>query len=243
MRDSPQRVQKRIAESGLCSRRGAEELIRQRRVLVNGKVATLGQTVTADDEVRVDGKLLPAARRFEYWALHKPAGYVSTLRDPGGRPRARDLVPSRSRLFSVGRLDLNSEGLLLFTNDGELTHRLMHPRYGVPRTYTARVRGLPSHETLDRIRRGVRLAEGHTGPIEVAIERPAGSHTWLRLRLREGRNREVRRVLEAVGHPVARLIRLAYGPVSVTGLPPGAARPLLPAEVDALRRTSRNSCS
>lgn len=241
MREGAERLQKVIAASGLCSRRAAEERIRAGRVSVNGQVATLGQTVTGHDDVRVDGRPLPPARRFEYWVLHKPAGYVSTLRDPAGRRIARGLVPSRARLFSVGRLDLNSEGLLLFTNDGALAHRLMHPRYGVPRTYQVRVRGLPSQATLDRIRRGIRLPEGHTGTIEVAVERPAGSHTWLRLTLREGRHREVRRVLETVGHPVARLIRLAYGPVRLGGLAPGSARPLSPAEVDALRRTPSNS--
>ncbi|MDR5682606.1 MAG: pseudouridine synthase [Armatimonadota bacterium] len=239
MRNRGERLHKVIAASGLASRRAAEALIRAGRVSVNGRTAMLGQTVTANDEVRVDGRPLPPPRRLEYWALHKPAGYVSTLHDPAGRPKARDLVPSRTRLFSVGRLDLNSEGLLLFTNDGELAHRLMHPRYGVPRTYRARVRGMPSRATLDRLRRGVSLPDGHTGPIEAAIERPAGNHTWLRVTLREGRHREVRRVLEAVGHPVARLIRVAYGPVRLTGLPPGAARPLTPAEIARLRRTPR----
>jgi pseudouridine synthase len=204
-------------------------------VRVNGRVARIGDAATADDDVRVDGRPIPRAPQPETWVLHKPVGYVSTAHDPEGRPTARSLVPSRTRLFNVGRLDLNAEGLLLFTNDGELANRLMHPRYGVKRVYRVRVRGIPDAAKLQRLRHGIVLEDGPTGPVEAAIERPAGSHAWLLVTLREGRNREVRRIFEAIGHPVARLIRVAYGAVRLGPQPVGSSRRLSPQEAAALR--------
>jgi len=230
-----ERLQKIIAAAGLCSRRTAETWIREGRVRVNGKIASVGDAAGRDDDVRVDGRPLPSMPHPETWMLHKPVGYVSTAHDPEGRPTARGLVPMRARLFSIGRLDLNAEGLLLFTNDGDLANRLMHPRYGVKRVYRVRVRGVPEPAALARLRRGIHLEDGPTGPIEASLERPAGSHAWVIVTLREGRNREVRRIFEAIGHPVARLIRIAYGSLKLGAQPIGTARRLSPAEIAALR--------
>jgi 23S rRNA pseudouridine2605 synthase len=231
------RLQKYLARAGVASRRQAEELIRAGRVRLNGAVVTeMGTKIRpGEDRVTVDRRDVEPAPAL-WIALHKPRGVVSTRRDPQGRRTVYDLLPpTHRRLFHVGRLDLDSEGLLLLTNDGENAHRLLHPRYGAARVYDVEVEGRPDPETLDRLKRGVTLEDGLARAHDVrALRAPAGAGR-LRLTLREGRKREVRRMLEAVGHPVVRLRRVQYGPVRLGDLPVGAWRPLATAELAALR--------
>lgn len=226
-----ERLQKVLARRGIGSRRACEELIAAGRVTVNGAVAVLGQRVDpARDRIAVDGVPVAVAPGLVYWLLNKPRGVVTTASDPQGRPTVVDLVPREPRVFPVGRLDADTEGLLLLTNDGDLAHRLTHPRYGVPKTYLAEVAGVPSDGDLARLRRGVVLDDGPTAPARVARLAPR----LLRITIHEGRNRQVRRMCEAIGHPVLRLVRTHIGPVSDPRLPPGAWRPLTPAELRAL---------
>lgn len=235
-----QRLQKILAAAGAGSRRQCEELITTGRVEVDRRVVTeLGTRVDpARQEIRLDGLPLPTSKPA-YWAVHKPAGVVSTNRDPSGRPRVIDLVPSvRARLFSIGRLDVSSEGLILVTNDGELANRLAHPRYGVEKTYRVQVAGRPTREVLARLRRGVRLAEGVARVEAIRVKSHHQQSTLLEMVLREGRNREIRRVLARVGHKVLRLVRIAVGPVRLGRLPPGESRRLTPRELSALRRAA-----
>lgn len=233
-----ERLQKLLAAAGFGSRRQCEELITTGRVEVDGQMVTaLGTRVDPSrQEVRVDGEPLKK-QRLAYYAVHKPPGVVSTNRDPSGRPRVIDLVDAGDeRLFAVGRLDLNSDGLILVTNDGELANRLTHPRYGVPKTYRALVAGRPTPEVLGRLRRGIHLAEGMARVDEIHVRSHHGDSTVLEVVLREGKNREIRRVLARVGHKVMRLTRLAVGPVRLGNLPSGASRALRREEVDALYR-------
>jgi 23S rRNA pseudouridine2605 synthase len=231
------RLQKVLAAAGLGSRRQCEELITAGRVEVDRHMVTeLGTRVdTAQQEVRVDG--VPLRRpRLAYYAVNKPPGVVSTSRDPSGRPRVIDLVPpGHERLFAIGRLDLHSEGLILVTNDGELANRLTHPRYGVAKTYRVIVAGSPTREVLDQLRHGVHLAEGFARAEHVAVKSHHKGSTILEMVLREGKNREIRRILARVGHKVLRLTRLAVGPVRLGDLPSGAARRLTREEVKALQ--------
>ena len=232
-----ERLQKVLAAAGLGSRRQCEELITTGRVEVDRKVVTqLGTRVDlAAQDVRVDGESLALGRRV-YYAVNKPKGVVTTNRDPGGRPRVIDLVPNQDiRLFAIGRLDLNSEGLILVTNDGDLANRLTHLRYGVEKVYLAQVVGLPTPEVLDKLRRGVHLAEGLARVEEVRIESHQKESTWLEITLREGMNREIRRLLARLGHKVLRLVRVSVGPVRLGKLPPGSIRPLLQEEIRALQ--------
>jgi 23S rRNA pseudouridine2605 synthase len=214
-------------------------------VKVNGETVTrLGTTADLQrDRILVDGQPLVVPSTFLYFLLHKPVGVVSTLRDPQGRPTVRDLLHDvRERVFPVGRLDYDSAGLLLMTNDGELTERLLHPRYQIPRTYHVKVSGVLIPEVLKKLRSGVRLDDGTvTDPATVQILRTSERKAWLEITLREGRNREVRRMCEAVGYRVEKLIRVRFGPLVLTDLPAGAYRPLSTAEVAALKRASRSS--
>jgi len=235
-----ERLQKVLAAAGLGSRRQCEELILTGRVEVDRQtVVELGTRVDpSGQEIRVDGEPLPRTRLVHY-AVHKPPGVVSTSRDPAGRPRVIDLVPGgHGRLFAVGRLDLNSEGLILVTNDGELANRLTHPRYGVAKTYRVQVAGHPEPKILRQLCRGVRLAEGLARAESARVKSHHKASTYLEIVLREGRNREVRRMLAKTGHKVLRLVRIAVGPVRLGKLPPGAARPLTGAELKALRRAA-----
>ncbi len=233
-----QRLQKVLAAAGLGSRRQCEELITAGRVEIDRRIVTeLGTRVDPEQqEVRVDG--VPLRRpKLAYYAVNKPSGVVSTSRDPSGRPRVVDLVPSRhERLFAIGRLDLHSEGLILVTNDGELANRLTHPRYGVAKTYRVIVAGSPSREVLDQLRRGVHLAEGVARAERVAVKSRHTGSTLLEMVLREGKNREIRRILARVGHKVLRLTRIAVGPVRLGDLPPGASRRLTHDEIKALKQ-------
>ena len=231
-----ERLNKVLARAGISSRRKAEAFIVSGRVAVNGEVVReLGTKVDpARDEVAVDGAPIGAETR-EYWALHKPIGVITTTDDPWGRPTALDLVPSTGRVYPVGRLDADSSGLLLFTNDGELAFRLTHPRFEHEKEYHALAGGRPDAAALERLRRGVELDGRPTAPAAVEVLGPEQGGTWLRIVIHEGRNRQVRRMLEAVGHPVVRLVRIRIGPIALGALPEGAARPLAPEERQALR--------
>jgi pseudouridine synthase len=232
------RLNKILAQAGLSSRRGADRLIAEGHVSVNG-VVTRDLATLADpdvDIVALRGVPLPHAERKQYLLLHKPAGYVTTVSDPRGRPTVADLVrDAGGRLYPVGRLDWDVEGVLLMTNDGDLTHRLLHPRYGLPRVYEAEVRGSVTRADVPRWRRGVTLEDGPATPVGVEVVRPVGATTLLRLTFTEGRKHEVKRYCEALGHPVHRLRRIAFGAVTLGDLPRGAHRPLTPRELAALR--------
>ncbi len=239
---SGERLQKVLAAAGLGSRRQCEELITTGRVEVDRKVVSqLGARVdSAAQDIRVDGESLSFGRRV-YYAVNKPKGVVTTNRDPGRRPRVIDLVPNQDiRLFAIGRLDLNSEGLILVTNDGELANRLTHPRYGVEKVYLAQVVGRPTLEVLDKLKRGVHLAEGIARVQDVRIESHQKESTWLEIVLREGVNREIRRLLARVGHKVLRLVRVSVGPIRLGKMPPGSVRSLAHEEIVALRALEKN---
>src|SRR3954468_7603532 len=219
-----------LARAGVASRRKADELIKAGRVLVNGEPGQLNTFVQSRDEVAVDGQPV-AKQRLGYVLLHKPAGVVTTASDPQGRPTVVGLVGHESRVVPVGRLDVDTTGALLLTNDGPLAHRLAHPRYGVEKVYVADVTGRPTAMTLQALSEGVELEDGMTAPATVRCLAPSR----LELTLHEGRNRQVRRMLEAVGHPVERLHRSVYAGLTLEGLEPGAWRELTPEEVAALR--------
>jgi len=229
-----------LARAGFGSRRACEELIVQGRVSVNGTVSTLGDRVETDtDLVTVDGVSVNLDPNVRYYALHKPAGVVTTMLDPQGRPDMRGLLPSDGpRVFPVGRLDRDSEGLLLLTNDGELGNRLLHPRYAIEKEYLAEVDGKPSERQIARLRRGVELDDGPAMPKSARIVASSGERAAVRLVMTEGRKREVRRLLAAVGLPVMRLVRLRIGPVRLGRLAPGAIRELTPEEVRGLSRAA-----
>jgi 23S rRNA pseudouridine2605 synthase len=240
-----ERVQKLLAQAGHGSRRACEELINQGRVLVNGRRALLGQKADpARDTITLDGEPL-ARERLTYRILHKPRGAVSSLEPQGDRQTVVDLVPADVRLYPVGRLDLDSEGLILLTNDGELANRLTHPRYGVEKEYRLLVKGEPDAEQLQAWRRGVVLDDLNTGrrfrtrPAEVRREEVTRGGTWLRVVMREGRKHELREIGLALGLPVERLIRVRLAAVQLGDLRPGQWRDLTPAEVRALKGTAQ----
>ena len=219
-----------LARAGVASRRGADELIKAGRVAVNGERGQLNTVVGAHDRVEVDGTEV-ARQRLRYVLLHKPAGVVTTARDPQGRPTVVELVPAEPRVVPVGRLDADTTGALLLTNDGQLAHRLAHPRYGVEKTYVAEVEGDPGEDALARVREGLELDDGRTAP---ARARRLGRGR-VELVLHEGRKHQVKRMLAAVGHPVTRLHRSAYAGLTLEGLEPAGWRELEPFEVDRLR--------
>jgi 23S rRNA pseudouridine2605 synthase len=219
-----------LARAGVASRRRADELIKAGRVTVNGEAGQLNTVVGAHDRVEVDGQEVQR-QQLRYVLLHKPAGVVTTARDPQGRPTVVELVPGEPRVVPVGRLDADTTGALLLTNDGQLAHRLAHPRYGVEKTYVAEVEGDAGEEALRCLRDGVELEEGSTAP---ARARRLGRGR-VELVLHEGRKHQVKRMLAAVGHPVTRLHRSEYAGLTLEGLEPGACRELEPFEVERLR--------
>jgi 23S rRNA pseudouridine2605 synthase len=219
-----------LARAGVASRRRADELIKAGRVTVNGEPGQLNTVVGARDQVQFDGREV-TRQRLAYVLLHKPAGVVTTARDPQGRPTVVDLVAAEPRVVPVGRLDADTTGALLLTNDGQLAHRLAHPRYGVEKTYVAEVEGDPDEGALQRLRDGVELDDGRTAP---ARANRLGSGR-VELVLHEGRKHQVKRMLAAVGHPVTRLHRSAYAELTLEGLEPGRWRELEPHEVELLR--------
>ena len=219
-----------LARAGVASRRGADELIRAGRVTVNGEVAGLATFVEPTDDVRLDGRRLEP-ERLAYVLLHKPAGVVTTARDPQGRPTVVDLVGHTARVVPVGRLDADTTGALLLTNDGPLAHRLAHPRYEVEKVYEADVEGDPGPEELARLEAGVELDDGPTAPAKARRLGPGR----VELSIHEGRKHQVKRMLEAVGHPVFRLHRSRYADLGVEELEPGRWRPLTAQEVASLK--------
>lgn len=231
------RLQKFLARAGVASRRRAEELIRTGRVKVNGQTVTaMGVQVEPErDVVEVDGRAVSWSEEKVYYLLYKPPGYVTTVEDPRGRPKVTDLLKGvKERVYPVGRLDYATEGLLLLTNDGDLTLRLTHPRYGVTKTYRALVKGVPDGRALQKLATGVRLEDGVTSPAKVKLLRTGKDTALLELTLREGRKREVRRMCAAVGHPVLWLQRTRMAFLTLKGLRPGEYRRLTPEEVDRL---------
>jgi len=233
-----ERLQKILSQAGIASRRAAEKLIAEGRVTVNGTtIREMG--VKADpavDDIRVDGRRIKAPERHRYLLLNKPAGFVTTRSDPQRRPTVIDLLAGvREYVYPVGRLDYDTEGLLLLTNDGELAARLTHPRHGVERTYEAHVTGTPDGDALERLRRGIPLDGRRTLPADVVALNKRGRESVLLLTIREGRNRQVRRMCEAVGHPVRKLKRTKFGPIADRRLKPGEWRELTAAEVRTLQ--------
>jgi 23S rRNA pseudouridine2605 synthase len=219
-----------LARTGVASRRRADELIKAGRVTVDGEPGRLNTVVGAQDRVEVDGQEVER-QRLRYVLLHKPAGTLTTARDPQGRPTVVELVPDEPRVVPVGRLDADTTGALLLTNDGQLAHRLAHPRYGVEKTYVAEVEGDPDEEALQRLRDGIELDDGPTAPARARRLGPGR----VELVLHEGRKHQVKRMLAAVGHRVTLLHRSAYAGLTLKGLEPGACRELEPSEVEQLR--------
>jgi 23S rRNA pseudouridine2605 synthase len=237
------RLQKVLAQAGIGSRRACEALINEGRVEVNSEVVTeQGRRVDPErDVIRVDGSRIPPPRRHLYLALNKPRGVVVTMDDPEGRRTVADLLAEgvrrsvrKERLFHVGRLDTDSEGLLILTNDGDFAQKLAHPSFQVPKTYIVEVNGAVSPETLRRLRRGITLDDGPVRPTSVKIVSEAGEKTLVKITLQEGRNRVVRRTMEAVGHPVRRLSRIGIGPVRLGNLKVGKYRELTREELGGL---------
>jgi pseudouridine synthase len=237
-----ERLQKLIAHAGLASRRKAEELIEEGQVTVNGRVAGLGDKADPSvDDIRVGGRRLKADERHRYVILNKRRGVVSTTDDPEGRPTVSQAVEEhfKERLYPVGRLDIDSDGLVLMTNDGELANKLTHPRYGCEKTYKVLVEGRPSEITLERWRKGIYLEGEQTAPCKIKVLDAGRHETWLRVVMREGKNRQIRRVGEVLGHPVTRLTRTHIGSVELGDLKPGHFRELSSAEVLALKSPNK----
>ena len=233
-----ERLQKVLARVGFGSRRSCEQLILDGKVKVNGQQAQLGSRVEVEsDLVTVDGAPIGVRPDLVYYLLNKPAGVVTTADDPQGRPTVIEMVPEDPRVFPVGRLDSDTEGLLILTNNGELTHRLTHPSFGVEKEYVAVVEGQPSRSSLRLLREGVDLEDGKTAPAKIALI----EQETIRLTIHEGKNRQVRRMCSTVGHPVKRLIRTRIGPLSDRSLPPGSWRELTTAEIRSLEKSVADS--
>ena len=227
-----ERLQKVLAAAGFGSRRACEELIADGRVTVDGEVAVLGRRVDAETaKVEVDGVPVSVRPGLVYYLLNKPRGVVTTASDPQGRPTVLDLVPPEPRVFSVGRLDADTEGLLILTNDGDLAHRLAHPSFGIEKEYLAELDSSPTPGQLRRLRTGVELEDGVTAPAKASLVQDRA----VRLTIHEGRNRQIRRMCAAIGHPVVRLVRTRIGPLADRDLPPGRWRSITLAEVRALQ--------
>jgi 23S rRNA pseudouridine2605 synthase len=242
-----ERLQKILARSGVAARRKAEDLIREGRVTVNGRVAVIGEKADPDvDAIKIDGKRIRPRHQQRYLLLNKPRGFLTAVSDPAGRPTVLDLVPAplRRALVPVGRLDYNTEGLLILTDDGEFAHRLSHPRYGCHKTYEVKVKGVPEETQLDRLRRGVVVDGRRTSPSRIdalrVTSQRAGEpgNSWYRVELSEGRTRQIREMFFRIGHPVQKLRRVAIGPLRDESLPLGATRELTEAEIAELRRAT-----
>ncbi len=235
-----ERLQKVLAKAGLGSRRSVEDQIRAGRIIVNGRRAVLGQRIDpTTDEVAVDGSRVPLKADLVYYLFNKPIDVVTTAADTEGRSTVQDYIEMPQRVWPVGRLDMDSEGALLLTNDGELTHRLTHPRFGVPKVYLAYARGTVGARALKALAVGVRLDDGVTGPARVRLVERFPGGTLVEIELREGRNRQVRRMFESLDHPLKRLVRTAVGPVMLGHLKPGTLRRLGPEEARALYRACK----
>lgn len=228
-----QRIQKILAQMGVASRRKAEELIIEGRVTVNGKVAAVGMKADpARDHIKVDGKLLIKPEPRIYLIFNKPSGVVTSLSEPEGRTTVKDFLKGiKYRVFPVGRLDYNSEGLLLITNDGDFAHRILHPSKKIPKTYAIKVEGIIDEDAIEKLRRGVRLEDGLTAPAKAKRIRKSENNSWVEITIYEGRKRQVRRMLEKVGYPVIKLRRTAIGGLKLGDLKPGEMRHLTNEEI------------
>jgi pseudouridine synthase len=232
------RLQKILAEAGVASRRGGEELIKAGKISVNGRVISqLGFKADPDrDRIKVNGRLIPPPSPKVYYLLYKPPGVITSLHDPEGRPTVKDLIPRiKAKVFPVGRLDYDAEGLLLLTNDGEMAMRLAHPRYGVPRTYLVKVKGILTPREMEQAAQGVMLEDGMSPAMEVSPARRLAKNSWLRITLHEGRNRVIKRTFEAIHHPVLQLKRIRFASLTLEGMRPGDCRPLTADEIDQLK--------
>lgn len=244
---SLERLQKILARAGVAARRKAEELVRQGRVTINGEVARLGDKAdSAIDSIKVDGKRVVSSKAYRYLLLNKPRGYLTAVEDEAGRPTVIELVPQpwRKALIPVGRLDYQTEGLLLLTDDGEFAQRISHPRYGCHKTYEVKVKGTPEERQLERIRRGIVLDGRRTAPCRVQFLRNTAGHeaeggnSWFGVELSEGRTRQIREMFFRIGHPVQKLRRIAIGPLRDESLPVGSLRELSEREILVLRRST-----
>ena len=235
------RLQKILSEVGIASRREAEAFIREGRVTVNGRVAKVGDKADPlRDHIKVDGRRATTAASKVYLMVFKPKAVVTTVHDPEGRPTVMDLVKSQyPRLFPVGRLDYDAEGFLLLTNDGELAHRLSHPSFQIPRTYRVKVQGKPTWEEIRKLRSGIALTDGTTAPCNILPLQQTDENAWVEMTLHEGRNRQVKRMWEKMGYPVLKLRRVRFAGLSLGKLKPGEYRPLRPAEVEKLKKMTR----
>jgi len=232
------RLQKILAEMGIASRRRAEEMIAEGRLRVNGKVAVLGTKADPGrDHIKLDGKLLTGrAENKVYYMMNKPVNVMTTLEDPQGRPTVGDFMARiKMRVYPVGRLDFDSEGLLLLTNDGVLTHAILHPSKKIPKTYKVKIKGLLDDKDIARLRGGMHLADGKTAPARVRKLRKLKENSWVEMTITEGRKRQVRRMFDHVGHSVLKLIRVKVGRVDLGPLPPGEIRSLTPDELESLK--------
>ncbi len=239
----PERLQKILAQAGYGSRRSCEELITEGRVMVNGKVATLGEKADpATDKVTLDGKPIAQREALKYIAMYKPRNVISSVEDEVGRKTVRDLIPEAGTLYPVGRLDWDSEGLILMTNDGELTNRLTHPRYGHKKEYRVLIARQPDSEQIEAWRRGIVLEDGtKTMPADVRVEGRSGKGAWLRVIMGEGKKRQIRETGSTLGLPVVRIIRTRIGTLQLGNLKPGEWRPLTQGEIDALKGKAAGS--
>jgi 23S rRNA pseudouridine2605 synthase len=237
-----ERLQKVMARAGLGSRRACEAMISQGRVRVNGEVAVLGQKVDLkQDHITVDGRPLGSSEKKRYLVVNKPVGYITSVKDQFGRPTVMDLVPHiEERVYPVGRLDYDSQGLILLTNDGWLANRVLHPRFELPKTYLVKLKGRISNESVNRLRNGVDLDDGPTNPAQVRLLKVDANTSLFEMVISEGRNRQVRRMCQAVGHQVEQLTRTAVGPIRLADLPLGASRDLTGAELKRLREAVGN---
>jgi len=232
------RLQKILAEIGIASRRKAEEMIIEGRVTVNGKVATIGMKADLNrDHIKLNGKLLIRPEPKVYLIVNKPKGVVTSLHDPEGRPTIKDFLKGvKYRVFPVGRLDYDSEGLLLLTNDGNFTHTVLHPSKKIPKTYLVKVREVLEDDEIEKLRKGIRLEDGVTAPAKVKRIRKTENNSWLEITLHEGKKRQIRRMLDKVGHPVLKLKRIRINGIELGNLESGKYRYLMPDEVDKIKK-------
>ena len=233
-----ERIQKILAKAGIASRREAEKMILEGRVMVNGTVidALSFKADPAKDHIKVDGKRLPRFESKIALLMNKPRGYLSTVQDPQGRPTVMDLLKKvRGRIYPVGRLDFDAEGLLIFTNDGDLANLLTHPRFSIPRTYLAKVSGTPDEKKVSRLKRGILLEDGRAKAVYILVLQQGEKNSWVRVVVTEGRNHLVKRMFKAIGHPVLKLKRVGFGSLQLGTLPSGQFRYLTPEEIEKLK--------